>query len=71
MSMLYQKHLSPDWLTRQDDPAIWEKILDIPDGEIWSARRWLKSKLVSAIDEAVRKRWSEDAIQPVQATEKL
>ena len=67
MSMLYQKHLSPDWLTRQDDPAIWEKILDIPDGEIWSARRWLKSKLVSAIDEAVRKRWSEDAIQPVQA----
>ncbi len=67
MSMLYGKYLSSDWLKRQDDTTIWENITKIPDEEIWAARRWLKSKLVSAIDDAVRKRWSEDAIQPVQA----
>lgn len=67
MSKLYEKHLAPDWLKRHDDPALWERALDIPDEEIWAARRWLKSKLISAVDDMVRKRWSEDAIQPVQA----
>jgi starch phosphorylase len=67
MSRLYDKHLAPDWLKRHDDPALWERVLDIPDEEIWAARRWLKSKLISAVNDMVRKRWSEDTIQPVQA----
>jgi starch phosphorylase len=67
ISRLYDKHLAPDWLKRHDDPALWERVLDIPDEEIWAARRWLKSKLISAVDDMVRKRWSEDAIQPIQA----
>jgi starch phosphorylase len=67
MSRLYEKYLAPDWLKRHDDPALWERVLDIPDEELWAARRWLKSKLISAVDNMVRKRWSEDAIQPVQA----
>jgi len=67
MSRLYDKYLTPDWLKKHDDLALWERALDIPDEEIWASRRWLKSKLISAVNDIVRKRWSEDAIQPVQA----
>jgi starch phosphorylase len=67
MARLYEKYVAPDWLKRHDEPAIWEHVLDMPDEEVWAARRWLKSKLISAVDDWVRKRWSEDAIQAVQA----
>jgi starch phosphorylase len=66
MHSLYEKYLAPDWLNKQDDPSLWERVLEIPDDELWSARRWLKSKLTSAIDDIVRNRWSEKAIQPSQ-----
>src|SRR5206468_2433746 len=31
MRQLYAKFLGPDWVTRHDDPAMWERIGDIPD----------------------------------------
>ena len=58
MDRLYKKHLAPDWLTRHDDPTLWEKVKDIPDEEVWEARRWLKNKLLHALQDRVRKRWS-------------
>lgn len=67
ISTLYEKYLAPDWIRRHDDPSLWERVLDIPNEELWAARQWLKSKLISAVDDIVRKRWSEDAVQPVQA----
>ena len=67
MQRLYEKYCDPDWLPKHDDPSLWEKVLAIPDDEIWAARRWLKSKLISEMDDRVRRRWAEDSIQPAQA----
>jgi len=64
---LYETHLGHDWLEKHDDPALWERVLDIPDEEIWALRRWLQYKLISAVKDRARKRWAEDRVAPVQA----
>ena len=47
MRLLYQRYLGPDWLERLDDPAVWERVLEIPDEELWTVRRHLKRKLIA------------------------
>ena len=64
---LYGTYLDHDWLKRHDDPTLWEKVLDIPDEEIWATRLWLKNKLISAVKERARRRWVQDHVEPVQA----
>jgi len=64
---LYEAYLDNDWLKKHDDPALWEKVADIPDEEIWIMRRWLKNKLISSVRERARRRWVEDHVQPEQA----
>ena len=53
---IYRKYLSPDWIERQDDPALWERILDVPDEELWAVHLHLKRKLTSLIRERARQR---------------
>ncbi|MEA3341087.1 MAG: alpha-glucan family phosphorylase [Chloroflexota bacterium] len=56
MNRVYRKHLGPDWIERHDDPALWERILDAPDDELWDAHLRLKRKLTSLIRERTRRR---------------
>jgi starch phosphorylase len=67
MAGIYQRYLGQDWLKRHDDPALWEHVQDIPDEEIWEARRWLKYKLINAVKDRARNRWCGDHVAPVQA----
>ncbi len=67
IGQIYEEHLGQDWIKNHDDPALWESIQDIPDEEIWEARRWLKNKLIHRVQDQARKRWSEDLVTPVQA----
>jgi starch phosphorylase len=64
---LYEAYLSRDWLKKHDDPALWEKVLDIPDEEIWAIRQWLKYKLINSVKDRSRKRWAEDHLDSDQA----
>jgi starch phosphorylase len=64
---LYEAYLSHDWLKKHDDPTLWEKVLDIPDEEIWEIRQWLKYKLINSVKERSRKRWAEDHLASEQA----
>ncbi|MGC9358032.1 MAG: alpha-glucan family phosphorylase, partial [Anaerolineae bacterium] len=54
MHRLYRRHISPDWLERQDSPMIWTRIEDVPDEEIWEAHNYLKRKLFSTMRERAR-----------------
>ena len=65
MARLYEKYLGADWVARHDDPALWEHVEDIPDEEIWTARLWLKSKLISEVQDRARKHWCENSGSPV------
>ncbi len=64
---LYDEFLGPDWVERIDDPAIWDKVVDIPDEALWSVRKHLKRMLMSFIRERTRQRWIVGNYHPVQA----
>lgn len=38
MQALLDRHLGPDWRRREADPAVWRRIDDIPDHELWRVR---------------------------------
>ena len=64
MELLFNKYLGPDWLDEHDNPYIWELVDEIPDSELWDTHMWLKIKLIDAIRERARRRWTEDRINP-------
>jgi starch phosphorylase len=70
MGTLFEKHLGPDWLDRHDDPETADRVLSIPDEELWAARQALRGFLFGFIRERARTRWTRaeaNAIQVVAA----
>jgi starch phosphorylase len=63
---LFGKYLGPDWIERQDEPAIWERMDDMPDEELWELHLDLKRKLMGFLRERVRRRWVEGRNDPTQ-----
>ncbi len=66
MNHLWRKYLGPDWLERHDDPALWERIDDVPGRELWELHMELKRKMVSYFQELTRKRWINGTNDPTQ-----
>ena len=66
MNKIYRKYLGPDWIERHDDPVLWERILDVPDEELWAAHLHLKRKLMTLIRERARQRRIEGLLNPEQ-----
>jgi starch phosphorylase len=64
---LYDEFLVPGWVEHIDDPAVWDRVVDIPDEALWSVRKHLKRKLMSFIRERTRQRWIMGNYHPVQA----
>ncbi len=62
MTHLFDDHLDADWRERHDDPALWQRILDIPDEELWAARNALRNYLFAFIRERARSRWKEERV---------
>jgi starch phosphorylase len=51
LATLYDQYLQPDWRERATDAKTWEQIPDIPDQELWEARRRRKRRLVAFVRE--------------------
>jgi len=66
MNRIYRKYLGPDWIERHDEPALWERILDVPDEELWAAHLRLKRKLMSMIRERARRQRIAGLMNPEQ-----
>jgi starch phosphorylase len=64
MELLLKRYLGEDWLNRHDDPAVWSRIGDIPEKELWQTHYWLKMKLINTIRERARQRWVGDRVNP-------
>ena len=62
MTRLFDKYLGSDWLDRHDDPALWTKVHDIPDEELWNARQALRNYLFTFIRERARNRWKDESV---------
>lgn len=63
---LYSKYLGPDWTNRVDDPAMWQRVIEIPDGELWAVRQIMKRKLMSFIRERARLGWMHGRLETQQ-----
>jgi starch phosphorylase len=57
ISDLYAKYLGPNWIEHQDDPAIWQRLGDMPDSELWHMHLLLKRKLMDFLRARARRRW--------------
>jgi glycogen phosphorylase len=66
MNRIYRKYLGPDWIERHDEPALWERILEVPDEELWEAHIHLKNKLMALMRERARRRRIKGLITPEQ-----
>ena len=62
MTRLFDDHLDPGWRDRHDDPAIWARVLEISDEELWVARQALRNYLFAFIRERARQRWKEEHV---------
>ena len=59
MGRLFERHLGPLWRDLYEDPAAWQRILEIPDEELWAARNELRAYLVNFARDRARQRWSQ------------
>jgi len=66
LDQLYGRYLGPDWVKHHDSPALWRRVYDIPDEELWHVRVQLKHKLMSFIRERARDLWRKEYRDPVQ-----
>jgi starch phosphorylase len=66
MRQLFRKYLGPDWVQKHDDPAIWERMNDVPDDELWALHLDLKRKTVGYFQELARRRWIDGTNDPTQ-----
>jgi starch phosphorylase len=62
LAELFRTHLGQDWVERQDDPAMWEAILAIPDEALWAVRKSLRSYLFAFVRERARQRWTVERV---------
>ncbi len=54
MHRLYRKYIDPNWIERQDDVLMWERIEEVPDDVLWDAHMHLKRKMFATIRERAR-----------------
>jgi starch phosphorylase len=66
MNHLYSKYLGPDWAAHRDEAAMWHRVTEIPDAELWSIRLTLKRKLMSLIRERARAGWMDRRLEAMQ-----
>jgi glycogen phosphorylase len=64
LRVLFNKYLGANWIEEQDDPALWERLSEIPDAELWTAHLQLKHKLMALLRERVRNRWVRGSDDP-------
>jgi starch phosphorylase len=46
MRQVYERHLGADWASRSTDPALWQPIENVDDGELWETHQTLKASLI-------------------------
>ncbi len=62
MADVFARYLGADWRERQDDPAMWDGVLAIPDEELWAIRQSLRRYLFTFVRERARHRWVEERV---------
>jgi starch phosphorylase len=60
----YEKYFDKNFYNDQSNPAIWEKIYQVDDREVWEVRMTLKRRLVKYIKESFKDSWLKNQGDP-------
>jgi glycogen phosphorylase len=63
---LFEKYVDTNWLESQDNAELWNRIMDIPDEEIWLLHANLKKRLIEILTERSQDIWSRPEGTPQQ-----
>jgi starch phosphorylase len=63
---LFHRYLGPDWELQHDDPALWERALDLPDHLVWEAHKECRGRLFTQLRMRARGRWTDGESAPSQ-----
>jgi starch phosphorylase len=66
LDRLFSKYLGPDWLQHHDEPALWERLRDLPDEELWNVHQQLKNRLFNFMRERARRGWMDEEAGPIK-----
>ncbi|MGB7540219.1 MAG: alpha-glucan family phosphorylase [Anaerolineales bacterium] len=66
MGNLFDRYLGDDWRERIDEQAVWDRIGDLPNKELWEARIHLKRRLAAHIRDRSRQQWLSGKKHPIQ-----
>ena len=61
LGLVFDRYLGGDWRDQRDD-ALWDRVLDIPDAELWGVRQELRRYLLDFIRERARQRWADERV---------
>ncbi len=62
LGLLFERYLGPEWVEKHDDISFWNRVMDIPDKDLWEVHLFLKRKFLAFARERARARWSEDRV---------
>jgi starch phosphorylase len=60
MAAILERYLGADWLENCDDPAVADRVRDIPDEQLWAARQSLRNFLFNFVRERARQAWTSE-----------
>jgi len=63
---LFDRTLGERWVEQHDDPALWDRLDEVPDRVLWDLHQQLKGKLLAFVDDRTRQRWREGQMQASQ-----
>jgi starch phosphorylase len=64
MRALYGHHLDPRWEDHLLEPEFWTRVRQIPDAELWAARRSQKERMIRFVRERVRVQSARHGLSP-------
>ncbi len=57
-SGLFDRYLGPKWLAEPADKSVWEKVEDIPDGELWRTHERRRERLIAFARKKLQEQYS-------------
>jgi starch phosphorylase len=62
LAKLFDRYLDSHWRDQQDDFSVWDRVLAIPDEELWKVRESLRQYLMLFMHERIRERWMTERV---------
>jgi len=64
MAYLYYRYLGPEWMEDPDSQAVWARVGQIPDRELWRAHERRRARLISFVRDRLAKQLGRRGVSP-------